>query len=209
MLISIVSANNLKNTNNEKLKALPNSKEVIETLVGDITDIEEGLENALKSISEDDFVNKTAELLLSLSTSIDKAIAHQILLRDTLKGVKKQKNHALAALKTLIDEGGDVISFVDKFIKPLLPTLKNLIPKLNELAESGFGEEEGIHHGGNHADNHGGSHADNHGGNHADNHGGNHANNHGGGHEGNHLGHHGGIHEGNHRFNENWKRMQS
>ncbi len=184
MLISIVLAKNLKNTNNEESKALPDSKEVIKTLVKNIAAKKEDLENALKSIYGDDFLNKTEEFLLSLSTSINKAIAYQHLLRDFLKDVKKQINHALAMLKTLMDEGGDVPDFVDKFIKPLIRTLKNLISKLNKLAESGFEEEEGIHHGGNHE------------------------NNHGGGHESHHPGHHGGIHEGNHRFNENWKRTQ-
>jgi hypothetical protein len=166
LFIIIVSAKNLNNENKTEVKALQDSNEVLKTLIKKITAIKADLENAVKSLFGTDLLNKIEEKLLSLLSSIHSSIGHEHSLLAPLNDLTKQVNDALVALKTLLDENGDSANFVDKFIVPLIPTLKNLIPKLNELIDSGIGGEHEAHHGGIQGGNHGGIHGGIHGGNH-------------------------------------------
>ncbi len=146
LLISIVSAN----SNKQELTSRPNSKDVIKTLIGKITAIKRDLEKAIKNISGNHLLNKIEKLLLSLLTSMHKAIGHQHLLRDSLQKFIKQITHALTKLKDLQDDGGKVTEFVNKYIQPIIPSLKNLISNLNDLADSGIVFVHEGHHGGHH-----------------------------------------------------------
>jgi hypothetical protein len=160
LLISIVSVKN----NKLESKTLPDRKEVLKTLIANISAIEVALENALKNISGADLINEVEKLLLSLLTSMHKSIGHQHLLRDPLEKFIKQINHALAKLQDLPDDGGNVTDFGENYIQPIIPSLKNLTSVLNELADSGSGSEVGGHQGGHHGGQHGVHHGALHGG---------------------------------------------